>query len=99
MGGILAKKTGVNTLNNSINLANGARIAVAGGFVLTVGEYDVGISGGNPYNRKAHQDAADNAAKGSCERQVAANRTYEFADGRMIYVALLERLDDKTGGA
>ena len=67
MGGMgkplnLAERTSFNTLNNSINLAQGARITVDGGFVLTIGEYNVEISGGDLYNQKAHERAAEMAS-------------------------------------
>ena len=58
----LAERTSFNTLNNSINLAQGARITVDGGFVLTIGEYNVEISGGDLYNQKAHERAAEMAS-------------------------------------
>ncbi|MCM1047444.1 MAG: hypothetical protein NC433_03370 [Clostridiales bacterium] len=156
MGGMgiplnLAERTSVNKLNNSVNLAQGARITVDGGFVLTVGEYNVEISGGDLYNQEAHErvakmagaltkllrnaggtanmiafssleyqkwtedvssimryfgidtskdftvngmkysknkkgyweSAAKTAAQDAYERQMAANKTYEFADERM----------------
>lgn len=156
MGGMgtplnLAERTSVNTLNNSINLAQGTRITVDGGFVLTIGEYNVEISGGDLYNQEAHEmagemasaltkllrnaggtanmtafssseyqkwtkdvsrvmryfgidvskdftingmkysknkegyweSAAKTSAQAAYERQIAANKTYEFADERM----------------
>lgn len=156
MGGMgtplnLAQRTGVNKLNNSVNLARGARITVDGGFILTVGEYNVEISGGDLYNQEAREragemagaltkllrnaggtastvafssseyqkwtedvsrvmryfgidtskdftvngmkysknkkgyweSAARTAAQDAYERQIAANKTYEFADERM----------------
>lgn len=67
MGGMgkplnLADRTSVNTRDNSVNLAKDAKITVSGGFVLTVGEYNVEISGGDLYNRKAHEEAAKMAS-------------------------------------
>ncbi len=67
MGGMgvplnLAERTSVNTLNNSINLAQGAKITVDGGFVLTIREYNVEISGGDLYNEEAHERAGEMAS-------------------------------------
>lgn len=58
----LAEKTNVDKLNNSIDIAKGAKVTVEGGFVLTVGEESVDISGGDLYNRKASGKAAEMAS-------------------------------------
>lgn len=58
----LAEKTNVDKLNNSIDIAKGAKVTVEGGFVLTVGEESVDISGGDLYNRKASEKAAEMAS-------------------------------------
>ena len=58
----LAEKTNVDKLRNSIDIAKGAKVTVEGGFVLTVGEEIVGISGGDLYNRKASEKAAEMAS-------------------------------------
>lgn len=67
MGGMgkplnLAEKTSINKRNNSIDLAQGAKVTVEGGFVLTVGKEIVEISGGDLYNRKASEKAAEMAS-------------------------------------
>lgn len=147
----LAEKTNVDKLRNSIDIAEGAKVTVEGGFVLTVGKEIVDISEGNLYDRKSSEKAAEmasaltmllrnaggtanivafstpeyqkwtenvsrvmsyfgidvskdftvngmkysknkegywesaanTAAKEAYERQIAANKTYEFADERM----------------
>ena len=58
----LAEKTNVDKLSNSIDIAEGAKVTVEGGFVLTVGKEIVGISGGDLYNRKASEKAAEMAS-------------------------------------
>ena len=58
----LAEKTTVDKLRNSIDIAKGAKVTVEGGFVLTVGEEIVDISGGDLYNRKASEKAAEMAS-------------------------------------
>ncbi|MBD5490591.1 MAG: hypothetical protein HDR16_00260 [Lachnospiraceae bacterium] len=58
----LAEKTTVDKLHNSIDIAEGAKVTVEGGFVLTVGKEIVGISGGDLYNQKAHEKAAEMAS-------------------------------------
>lgn len=40
----------VDKLRNSIAIAQGAKVTVEGGFVLTVGKETVDISGGDLYN-------------------------------------------------
>ena len=58
----LAEKTNVDKLRNSIDIAEGAKVTVEGGFVLTVGKEIVDISGGDLYNRKASEKAAEMAS-------------------------------------
>lgn len=58
----LAEKTNVDKLRNSIDIAKGTKVTVEGGFVLTVGEEIVDISGGDLYNRKASEKAAEMAS-------------------------------------
>lgn len=58
----LAEKTNIDKLSNSIDIAEGAKVTVEGGFVLTVGKEIVGISGGDLYNQKAHEKAAEMAS-------------------------------------
>ena len=58
----LAEKTNIDKLRNSIDIAQGAKVTVESGFVLTVGEEIVDISGGDLYNRKASEKAAEMAS-------------------------------------
>ena len=62
--GLLTSKkvTNVDKLGNSIDIAEGAKVTVEGGFVLTVGKEIVDISGGDLYNRKASEKAAEMAS-------------------------------------
>lgn len=67
MGGMgkplnLADRTSVNMFGNSVNIAEGAKLIVSGGYVLTVGEYGVEISDGDPYNQTAKKEAAEMAS-------------------------------------
>lgn len=67
MGGIgkplnLAGTTSVNRFSNSVNFAEGASITLPGGYVLTVNDYYVAVSGGDPYNQAAQRDACDMAS-------------------------------------
>ena len=55
----LAGKTSIDTRRNSINLAEGARVTVSDGFVLTVKKEGVEVSGGNIDNDKARQEAME----------------------------------------
>lgn len=55
----LANKTVVDNRRNSISLAAGARVTVSDGFVLTVKDKGVEVSGGNIDNDKARQEAMD----------------------------------------
>lgn len=55
----LAAKTSIDTGRNSINLAEGARVTVSDGFVLTVKKEGVEVSGGNIDNDKARQEAME----------------------------------------
>ena len=55
----LAAKTSIDTGSNSINLAEGAKVTVSDGFVLTVKKEGVEVSGGNIDNDKARQEAME----------------------------------------
>lgn len=54
-----AAKTSIDTRRNSINLAEGAKVTVSDGFVLTVKKEGVEVSGGNINNDKARQEAME----------------------------------------
>lgn len=55
----LAAKTSVDTRRNSIYLAEGARVTVSEGFVLSVKKEGVEVSSGNIDNDKARQEAME----------------------------------------
>ena len=55
----LASKTYVDRTANILNLAEGAKITVAGGFVLTVKKMGVEVSGGDIDNDRRRQEAMD----------------------------------------
>ena len=58
----LADRTFINKINNVINLASGTSISVAGGFVLTITERGVEVSGVTDFgNQKEAQEAQDMA--------------------------------------
>lgn len=75
----LAAKTSLSSAQNSIQIAEGAGITVSGGYVLTVRGNGVEISGGDPYDQAAKQEAADLAA--------ALNKLLRNAGGTMNIVA------------
>lgn len=67
MGGMgkplnLTNRTSVNLYSNSVNIAEGAKIIVSGGYVLTVKEYGVEISDGDPHDQTAKKEAAEMAS-------------------------------------
>ncbi|MCM1145933.1 MAG: hypothetical protein NC321_15080 [Clostridium sp.] len=54
----LADKFSVNRQSNSVNIASGSRIAINDGYILTVKEQGVEVSGGNdPYDTEAYLKA------------------------------------------
>ena len=67
MGGMgkplnLANRTSVNLYSNSVNIAEGAKLIISGGYVLTVKEYGVEVSDGNLYDQAAKREAAEMAS-------------------------------------
>lgn len=57
----LAGSTNINRNTNSVNLAAGARITVMAGYVLTIKPQGVEVSGGDPYDQKAWEEAQNMA--------------------------------------
>lgn len=55
----LAAKTSIDTSSNSIYLAEGTKVNVSDGFVLTIKKEGVEVSGGNINNDKARQEAME----------------------------------------
>lgn len=57
----LANSASINMVENSINIAIGMKISVCAGYVLTVNPQGVEVSGGNPYNQGAREEAQNMA--------------------------------------
>ena len=84
----LAERTSVNIAGNAVNLAQGAKIIIKSGYLLTITENGVEVSDGDEWlNQGDYQEAKEMAAAlsillwGSGEEQAAAGGCLpEYAD-------------------